>query len=372
MKVCIFTSVHHHDDVRIYHKEAKALRDQGYDVVILCPDFEGKDESGITFVRVPLPESRVLRMAVSSSRFFKCAKAQGADVYHFHDPELIGAGKRLQRYGKVVYDVHEDVPRQILTKPYLNKKVATIFSGWFEKRENKAFQGLDVIITAAPVIENRVKKHTENTMLVCNFPKLEEFSAINVPFSQREAKACYIGGITKIRGAVEMTDAMKDLPYRLELAGAYESEELREEIEALPGFSQVDYLGFIDREAIKNLLSRVSVGLVTLHPTPTYLESLPVKMFEYMISGIPVIASDFPYWQEIVDDAKCGVCVDPMNPKEIGNAITYILKNPDAAEEMGQNGRKCVLEKYNWNIEKRKLLAVYGYLEQVVSEKSTQ
>lgn len=365
MKICIFTSVHHHDDVRIYHKEAKALREKGYEVVLLCPDYEGKDENGITFVRVPLPKSRLLRMASAPRKFFSEAKKQNADVYHFHDPELIGTGKRLQKYGKVIYDVHEDVPRQILTKPYLKEKTAAFFSNWFEKRENKAFQTLDVIITAAPVIENRVKKLTENTMLVCNFPKLEEFAEIDVPFSKREQKACYVGGITKIRGAIEMTEAMEGSPYRLELAGSYESDELKSEVEAHPGFAQVDYLGFLDRTGIRNLLSSVSVGLVTLHPTPTYIESLPVKMFEYMVSGIPVIASDFPYWQEIVDDAKCGVCVNPMKPEEIRNAISYILKNPDAAEEMGQNGRRCVLEKYNWDIEKRKLLAVYGYLEQV-------
>ena len=107
------------------------------------------------------------------------------------------------------------------------------------------------------------------------------------------------------------------------------------------------------------MLSQVKAGLVTLHPTPKYQTALPVKMFEYMIAEVPVIASNFPYWSDIVNDAGCGICVDPMKPEEIRGAVDYICRHPDIAREMGRNGREKVLEKYNWDREKEKLFALY-------------
>ena len=79
--VCIMTSVHRHDDVRIYHKEAKALREKGFDVTILCPDYEGTDENGIRFVRVLLPKQRMRRILTASGRFYRAAKRTGAQWF---------------------------------------------------------------------------------------------------------------------------------------------------------------------------------------------------------------------------------------------------------------------------------------------------
>jgi glycosyltransferase involved in cell wall biosynthesis len=101
---------------------------------------------------------------------------------------------------------------------------------------------------------------------------------------------------------------------------------------------------------------------VTLHPIRTYLDSLPVKMFEYMAAGIPVIASDFPLWREIVVGHKCGICVDPMDPRAIACAIDYLVAHPDVAREMGENGRRAARERYNWGHEEKRLLDFYGTL----------
>ena len=83
------------------------------------------------------------------------------------------------------------------------------------------------------------------------------------------------------------------------------------------------------------------------------------QMLEYMSAGIPVIASNFSFWQEIIEDAECGICVDPLNPEEIANAIQFIIVHPEEAEQMGKNGRRAVEEKYNWDIEEKKLLEFY-------------
>ncbi|MCK5613583.1 glycosyltransferase, partial [Candidatus Pacearchaeota archaeon] len=112
-------------------------------------------------------------------------------------------------------------------------------------------------------------------------------------------------------------------------------------------------------------LTKVRAGLVTLHPTQAYRDSYPVKMFEYMAAGIPVIASNFLLWREIVDRNKCGICVDPLKPQEIAKAVQWIADHPEEAKLMGENGRKAVEEKYNWECENKKLLKVYkGILEE--------
>jgi len=81
-----------------------------------------------------------------------------------------------------------------------------------------------------------------------------------------------------------------------------------------------------------------------------------------MSSGLPLITSNFKFWKEIVEGNSCGICVDPLNPQEIADAINYILTHPKEAQQMGQNGQETVLAKYNWGVEEKKLFEVYGGL----------
>jgi glycosyltransferase involved in cell wall biosynthesis len=136
-------------------------------------------------------------------------------------------------------------------------------------------------------------------------------------------------------------------------------------VRKLKGWEKVDFRGYIDREEIMQILSTSEVGLVTLHPTRSYLEALPIKMFEYMSAGTPVLASDFPLWRGIIEEAKCGVCVDPMDPSAIAKGIKFLLSDKARSSEMGENGKIAFREKYNWLIEEEKLL---GYYTKILNE----
>ena len=81
-----------------------------------------------------------------------------------------------------------------------------------------------------------------------------------------------------------------------------------------------------------------------------------------MSAGIPVIASDFPLWRQIVSSARCGLLVDPQDPRAIAEAMRWILKHPAEAESMGQRGRLAVERTYNWDIEVTKLIDLYSKL----------
>ena len=155
-----------------------------------------------------------------------------------------------------------------------------------------------------------------------------------------------------------MVEAIEKTKYRLLLAGDFEP-GLEGQLKRLFGWRHVDALGFVDREGVRATMARSMAGMVLFHPEPNHIDAQPNKMFEYMSAGIPVIASNFPLWKEIVEGAECGICVDPLNLKEIAGAIQFIVEHPAEAKQMGKNGRRAVEERYNWGREEKKLLGSY-------------
>ena len=154
---------------------------------------------------------------------------------------------------------------------------------------------------------------------------------------------------------------------KLLLAGLFSNPAERGKIEKLPGWQKVVELGFCDREKVADIFSVAKVGLVVLHPSTNYIDALPVKLFEYMASGLPVVASDFPLWRDIIVSSRCGLCVNPLKPEEIADAINQILDNPDEAFKMGKAGKKAVKEIYNWKNEEHKLLEFYRHIFDFIS-----
>ena len=223
----------------------------------------------------------------------------------------------------------------------------------------------------------------DRTVLVRNFPLLDKVvtAAVDgaIAYPQRENIAIYAGGITKIRGITEMVEAFTHTPSnykaRLLLLGSFSPPTLEKKTKDQPGWQSVDFLGWRSRQQVIEAMGRSRIGLVTLHPEQIYQEALPVKLFEYMSAGLPVIASDFPLWRSLIQEIGCGLLVNPLDPTEIANAITYLLTHPKEAETMGKRGRVAVRDTYNWQTEAQKLLQLYQSLDdcsnQLLSPKSS-
>lgn len=363
-KIVHLSSVHPRYDTRIFIKECSSLaKIPDYEVSLVIADGQGNEiKNNVTIYDVGAKHgSRLSRMTKTVNKVYQKAVELDADVYHLHDPELIPIGVRLKSIGKkIIFDAHEDLPNQIKNKHYLNKISRVLLSDFAKKFEQIFCAKFDGIIVAAePVIKDKFLKINPNTEVINNFPKIEELGDLS-NFERIPNQVCYIGGLAETRGIIQITQAaeqVKDASFVI--AGNFPSQELEKRVTSMAGWQKVNFVGYVDREGIQKVLGTSAIGLVTLHPTPSYINSMPVKMFEYMCAGIPVIASNFELWKQIVEGAGCGICVDPFDTSAIAIAIDYLVENPQKAKDMGRNGRKAVEEQYCWEAEERRLIKFY-------------
>lgn len=364
-KVCHLTSAHPSTDIRIFLKECVSLANAGFETYLVVPNSVTRTEKGVHIVSFESPfSSRRQRMTKTVNRVLDEARKINADVYHFHDPELLRVALKLKKGGKkVIYDVHEDLPKQILGKFWINKYLRKGVAAAFRFYENRKAQKMSGIVAATTYIAERFKALNRNTITLNNYPFTNELRQADADVVTSKKAICYVGGITKIRGLTELVQAMAHCPNTtLILAGTVSPPSYLKELENLDGWSRVEYMGQVDRLGVAKILGRSFAGMVTFHPLPNHVDAQPNKMFEYMSAGLPVIGSHFPLWKDIIEANNSGLCIDPQNPTAIAQAINTLQQNSNLASQMGQNGVEAVLNKFNWEKEQEKLISFYQNL----------
>ena len=365
-KITHITSAHNRFDIRIFIKMCSSLSTHGYHVTLIVADGLGDEcNNGVQIVDVGIKSTgRLSRITKTTRLVSKKTLGLDADIYHLHDPELMPLCVKLKKLGKtVVFDAHEDFPKQLLSKPYLNKPTKYLLSNLLGVYEKRCCARLDAIVGATPAISEKFFKINKNTININNYPILDELD-LTGSVNTKEKQVCYVGGISEIRGIEQIVDAMEIVQSgaKLQLAGSFRNKSLRNRVAGLAGWSNVFEQGVLDRNEVAKLLSTSMAGLVLFLPEPNHIESQPNKMFEYMSASIPVIASNFSLWRSVIEKNNCGICVDPMAPHEIAEAIDFLTWNPEAAKQMGKNGQAAIKRTYNWCIEEKKLLGLYENL----------
>lgn len=359
MNIFHITSVHQRYDTRIFKKECISLARHGHKVfLIVCDGLGNEVKEGVTIIDIGVSNKmgRLKRFRILPNMIYQYLMTQKdkIDYVHFHDPELIFIGKNLVKNDiKVIYDVHEHVPNQILSKPYLPKFSRKLISWIVNKIEMKLSRRFFAIISVTDELVNRFLKINKNVFLLRNFPVLSSFP--DPDFSQKTGGFLYAGGVTRIRGALEMSLATTLNKIPLDIYGPVDS-DISNQFNANQ-FCHV--YGTVEQSVLFEKYRKASVGIILLHKVPNYIVSSPNKLFEYMVAGMGVIASDIPMWKEIVESCRCGICVNPYNIDEIANAMMYMKEHPEETKQMGMNGRKAVIEKYSWESEEPTLLSIY-------------
>lgn len=361
--ICHITTVHQAKDMRIFYKECVSLAKAGFKLKLIVINGESEIADNVEIIGVSCSyNSKFSRFLKAGKAAYKKAIEVNADAYHFHDPEFLWYAYQLKRKGyKVTYDVHEDVPVQILSKAWIPKIFRTFFSFCFRQFENLIASKLSGVVTVTDFIENRFLKINTNTITAKNYPIL---SMLPTPGNWHEKKnqICYIGDITRVRGIIEMINSLEKGEVRLALGGKFSQQGLREQAISLNGWKQVIEYGYVDRATAKQILTESKIGFVLLHPIENYQDALPVKLFEFMAAGIPVIVSNLRLQKELIESIGCGIVVDVFNKHEIQNAIHYLINNEAIAKEMGMKGREAVEKIFNWNKEEQKLVNYYTSL----------
>lgn len=361
------TTVHPRDDSRIRSKQVASLAGEFADVHLFVQDGLGDeiDPAGYRIVDTGPRLKRISRMMLGGWRMFRAVRAARPRVAHFHDPELLPWALLLKLSGiSVVYDVHEDMPEQVKHNPGLPKIVQRTISPFVRFSEWFGALFLDGVVACTETIAKRFP--ASKTALVHNFPILEELAApAEREQSDRLLEFAYVGYISEVRNVIGMMRAVDQLPYaeaRLRLVGSFAVEETENMARAMPEWRKVRFEGWASRSQVAEILSEVRAGLVVLKPVEHEMLTLPIKLFEYMAAGLPVISSDFPLWRTIVEDAGCGLLVNPLENADIARAMRWIVEHPEEAQEMGARGRAAIETRYNWRNEADTLIRFYRSL----------
>jgi glycosyltransferase involved in cell wall biosynthesis len=363
MHICHFTSAHARFDSRIFEKMCRSISQYGYRVTLIVADGLGNEIiDNVNIVDVGRNSGRLNRMLKTTILIWKSCLKIDADIFHFHDPELLFVGLYLKKTGKhVVFDSHEDYVGTLLIKPYLKFPFNRILSILYYVIERSVCIRLDGVVGATPQITGQFTTKSKKTININNYPILEK-ADVDISWAHKQIEVCYVGSIAYNRGVKEIVTAMSFVKtnVRLNLVGNYNQGNLENELKSVVSFSKINEFGYLSKLEVKKIYKRSMVGIITLLPLPTYLESLPIKMFEYMAAGLPFIASDFPFWRKLLDGHDCCIFVDPLNPQAIAEAVDYLILNPELAQQMGDKGRDLVYRKYDWKYESEELLNFYS------------
>jgi glycosyltransferase involved in cell wall biosynthesis len=356
------TTAHPASDVRIAVRECATLSEAGFRVSLIAQGEPSQHSMASNVVVVPLASrsGRAGRAIKGGFAVLRTVKRMRPDLVHLHDPELIPLLLPLRAFGTVaVYDAHEDLPAQIVSKTWIPRSVRP--AATFAARALVRAAGLtaDAIVAATPQIASTFP--SRKTVVVRNYPRLDTDATATAP-SGRDSVAIYVGAVTEDRGSIVLARAAERLPDGCIVVAGPMSESHGAELADEPGWSRISYLGRLDHADVLKIEQTALVGIVTLKPTPAYVQSLPTKLFEYMAAGLAVVASDFGTWSEIVRETDCGVLVDPTDAEAVGAAIAGLLADPVEALRMGDRGRDAAQRKYSWAAEASTLLQMYDRL----------
>lgn len=374
-KICMLTNTHNPLDHRVFYKESLSLKKIGYDVFVIAVDFsESKKyvEKEIKITQIKRVKNKVLKRMLSLPYLYIEAKKIDCDIYHCHDLDaaVLGLFFKFVHRKKLVFDIHEYNAEIITEGSTIPKMLKPFVKKIIKKIDSYIAAKSDFIITVDDNLCNIYKKYNKNCVSIKNFINFESIKKDqDSKNKKRPDNIVYIGGLSEKRGIFKVIESAKKLKEKgirnkIFFVGGFSNEsEKNKTLELIEKYNLQDMIKFVGKvpyEQVPKYLNQSMIGLLILQPSERYIKgSYPVKLFEYMYYGLPVVASNFEGIKEIIQKERCGILINPQDTDEIAKAIINLLEKPEKTKQMGQKGKQAVIERYNWSNESKKLEKVY-------------
>lgn len=356
-------------------KECISLAKVGHQVTYITSSRDSNSMdyqyNGVNIITIQAnEENKVKRYINYFKHSFKKALDLNADVYHIHEPNLLLLGLKLKKHQKkIIFDAHENYHMYKYgmnsKSSFFSKIKLTFLSCLYWQIIKYSIKKCEYIITAGQEIADEYKKMRAKTVILNNYPLFDDMSYDLCDYFERNNEFCYVGGVNEKRKIDTIINTFEGIENAKFIYAGPISSELNEIVHK--NNKNSTYIGLIDREGMRRLYATSIVGIILLSPDPNHYDIQSNKLFEYMMSGLPVICSNFPKWKEFIKKNKCGIAVNPESKEEIKQAIEYMISNRQEIYHMAINGRKAVMEEYNWYREEKKLIKLYSEVEKSYS-----
>jgi glycosyltransferase involved in cell wall biosynthesis len=381
MRICVVTTLHDAKDDRIYYKEVLSLCRNFSDITLVASNEGGRGtgiDSRIRFL--PLrqrsgPFGRMLKLLAA----MRAVWSTRPDIVHFHDYDILLVAP-IMRYllpSRLVYDAHEDYPASALISERFPRALRPAIARLVRLFELALARCCTLIIAADTPTAEYLAQTGVLVRVLFNYPRVSLFPDEetkpdrNQEFFADHSVITYQGTMGADRGLFHMIGAMPCIlarrpDCRLLLVGL-KDDGLRRRALALAdrlGVREaVVVIPWLPHVEIHRYLRRSKIGLVPLQPEEKYKRNIPIKLFEYMACGLPVLAADLPPIRPYIEESGAGLLYDSTSPEALAEGVIGMLSDEETLRQMGENGRRAVRERWNWGKMEERLLEAYEELD---------
>ncbi|GAB3987144.1 glycosyltransferase family 4 protein [Spirosoma daeguense] len=364
IRVLHISTAHQPQDPRIVFKQCQSLADY-YEVFCALPNASSSVAPNIRFIPLPYFRHVIWRILITCPLVLLRCLLLRPRIVHIYTPELIPFAYLFRILGaQVVYEVQENLHKKMHLKVHNRGFLLEKAFRWFDYLAQKHFYLIFTEHGYLSTYTHLAKPYA----VIYNYPLLSFLEPFREPYSPNPTQPIffYIGWLSFERAFDTLTRAMALVKIKFPNVAVHLFGQrifTSEDLEAIPEYTTVrdnfHFYGYSDQRRALPLAKGATAGLALLKPIGDYPESYPTKLFEYMALGLPVVTSDFPLYQDVVERHQCGFCISPYDSKRLADTLTYLIEHPEVAKRMGERGRKAVEAEYNWNTEVEKLLQYY-------------